>query len=312
MANTLIVLLLTLTTIQCLSFQTGVAHLTDQASSSPSLTNYTLPLDTQSSNLVLSLTSFTFNAMTTCFITNSTAQLFSFSCMGNIHSVSYLHHERNPLIFSSIYSHYFPSANLNYSELWTPPVNTTVIENIKIAVLLCGFQLATNGQLNNTLIDIKIINGNIVNINRSLNTRAVNLSFIMMQDQLPQGLTFRSVDIGSSPQISMPGALTDYINFWGINSLKVAASGNISSLTAHLSSSNDNVLAIASFSITSNMAASGVFFQKNQIKDCNYRRFFSTANSSCVDHCSYPHAIMLWNSTNNNSLRYCLSSSALS
>ena len=134
----------------------------------------------------------------------------------------------------------------------------------------------------------------------------------MVQDQLPNSLTFTYVDIGNSPQLSMRGALTDYINFWGISNLKIAVSENSSSLITDLNSSTDNVLAIASFSITSNTAVSGVFFQKNKKKDCSYNNFYSTKNLSCIDSCSYPHAIILWNSTRNNSLHYCLSSPAIS
>ena len=217
-------LLLLIASLHCQSFNSGIAHLSPTNSSQSA--SYSLNYRSDSHDLILSLSSFIFKSTTSCHITATSSQQTNFTCSGNIRTISYLYYEKTPLIYSDIYTHYFFKGNTQYSTIWSPPLNLTIIHLPQLRAILSGFTIDPYSENNNTYIDLNPINGTKVNISRSGNVRVVNISFILIQNYKPYNLTFIDAMISTSSQMAMKGSKSSYLNFWGIQKMKKGASTN--------------------------------------------------------------------------------------
>ena len=220
-------LLLLIASLHCQSFHSGIAHLSPSASTnSTQSASYSLNYRSDSHDLILSLSSFVFKSVTSCHITATSSQQTNFTCSDNIRTISYLYYEKTPLIYSNIYTHYFFKGNNQYSAIWSPPLNLTIIHLPQLRAILSGFTIAPSSQNNNTYIDLNPINGTKLNISRSGNVRVVNISFILIQNYQPYNLTFADVTVSTYSLMTMKGSKTNYLNFWGIQKMKKGTSTN--------------------------------------------------------------------------------------
>lgn len=107
-------------------FNSGITKLSPFSTGS---NTYSLNYPTSNHQLVLSLSSFTFQSNTTCHILKMSLQQTIFTCTANIDSIAYLYFERTPLTFAHTFTFYFFEGNNNYSALWKAPINLTLIKH---------------------------------------------------------------------------------------------------------------------------------------------------------------------------------------
>jgi hypothetical protein len=139
--------------ISCQNFKSGITSLTP---SSPTTQNtYSLNYNHNTNDLIISISSFSFETNTSCFIAGQSTTQSNFTCSSNVKTVAYLFYEKTGLIYSNTFSYYFFEGNHNYSVVWYAPINLTAIARPQLRAMLSGFKISNSDQ--NTLIDLRAL-----------------------------------------------------------------------------------------------------------------------------------------------------------
>jgi hypothetical protein len=134
----------------------------------------------------------------------------------------------------------------------------------------------------------------------------VNFSFILVQNYSPYNLTFTDISTFQFNRATLKGK--NFLNFWGIQTIKKAKSASPSFLNLTIDSAvatDSNILAIKSFASSSDLAITGLLLIDNlniQSLNCGLN-YYSPLKGQCLVDCDGFPAI--WNTTV-FSYKYCL------